>query len=296
MTLILDNEIKNNTPADAIPVDNNYKKITAYINSDVINADGSVAMKNPLHLVAADPVGDNDATRKSYVDALLPVGVIMAYGGQAAPAGRWALCNGAALASATYPKLYAVIGTRYGAGTTGTFKLPNLVGRFPIGMDATQAEFNATGKSGGSFTVPVPAHVHAMPHGHPVAHTHEHPHTHPINHDHGSVNSAAPTASHRHDMSLRQNSTPGTTGSYMMASSTGTTVAGFTGYDADSHVHAVNLPSFAGTSGAVSEATTGTSSIANTGQPTITNTSSTGVANVELQPPFVVINYIIRLD
>ena len=161
--MVLPNEILNDTPANATPVEQNYTTIEQYINSQVINRDGSVAMTAQLHLVG-DPVNTNDAARKGYVDTLLPIGVMLPYCGQTAPAGHWALCNGAALSTATYPKLYAVIGTRYGTGTAGTFKVPNMTARFPIGMDTAQTEFSSTGKMGGTFIVPVPQHQHAMPH------------------------------------------------------------------------------------------------------------------------------------
>lgn len=58
-----------------------------------------------------------------YADA--PVGAIIPYGGSTAPAG-WLLCNGAAVSRTTYSDLFAVIGTKYGAGDgTTTFNLPD---------------------------------------------------------------------------------------------------------------------------------------------------------------------------
>lgn len=82
----------------------------------------------------------------------LPPGVTMPYAGSAAPAG-WLLANGAAVLRATYPELFAVIGTTFGAGNgTTTFNLPNLCGRAVVGLDATQSEFNALGKTGGAKT------------------------------------------------------------------------------------------------------------------------------------------------
>ncbi len=58
-----------------------------------------------------------------YADA--PIGAISAYGGDVAPAG-WLLCNGAAISRTTYAELYAVIGTKFGAGDgSTTFNLPD---------------------------------------------------------------------------------------------------------------------------------------------------------------------------
>ena len=43
----------------------------------------------------------------------------------------WLLCNGAAVSRTKYANLFAVIGTKYGAGNgSTTFNVPNLAGRF----------------------------------------------------------------------------------------------------------------------------------------------------------------------
>jgi hypothetical protein len=65
--------------------------------------------------------------------ALCPVGTIMAYAGDAAPAG-WLLCNGANYVTTTYPILYSTIGARFG-GTAGNFNVPDFRGRFLRGRD-----------------------------------------------------------------------------------------------------------------------------------------------------------------
>lgn len=58
-----------------------------------------------------------------YADA--PVGAIIPYGGSTAPTG-WLICNGAAVSRTTYSDLFAVIGTKYGAGDgSTTFNLPD---------------------------------------------------------------------------------------------------------------------------------------------------------------------------
>jgi excisionase family DNA binding protein len=65
---------------------------------------------------------------------LVPAGAIVAFGGQAPPAG-WALCDGRELNRADYPALFAAIGTSWGAPTGWTFNLPDLRGRFLRGAD-----------------------------------------------------------------------------------------------------------------------------------------------------------------
>lgn len=63
-----------------------------------------------------------------YVDARMPTGTILPFGGSTAPSG-FLLCNGGAVSRTTYASLFAVIGTTYGAGDgSTTFNLPNLVG------------------------------------------------------------------------------------------------------------------------------------------------------------------------
>jgi len=72
----------------------------------------------------------------------VPAGVIQAFAGAAAPSG-WALCDGAVLDQATYPKLYAALGATWDTfahpvdGTPGVaggqFALPNLKGLYLAG-------------------------------------------------------------------------------------------------------------------------------------------------------------------
>lgn len=64
----------------------------------------------------------------------VPVGTILAYGDDTPPAGYLA-CDGSSVSNATYPALYAAIGTNWGGDGTPNFKLPDLRGRFPRGWD-----------------------------------------------------------------------------------------------------------------------------------------------------------------
>lgn len=50
----------------------------------------------------------------------------------------WLLCDGSAVSRTTYADLYAAITTTYGSGDgSNTFNLPDLRGRFPIGVGTT---------------------------------------------------------------------------------------------------------------------------------------------------------------
>jgi len=81
----------------------------------------------------------------------MPVGSIIAYGGTAAPAG-WLFCRGQSLLRDEYVDLYATIGLIYGGVGTDEFSLPDLRGRFPVGWDSGQADFDDMGESGGAKT------------------------------------------------------------------------------------------------------------------------------------------------
>jgi microcystin-dependent protein len=93
-----------------------------------------------------------------------PVGEIAMWSTNTAPTG-WLLCDGSAVSRSTYSALFAIIGTTYGAGNgSTTFGIPNLLGKFPVGKDAS-AEFDVLGETGGGKTNALgvsnlPAHNH----------------------------------------------------------------------------------------------------------------------------------------
>jgi microcystin-dependent protein len=75
------------------------------------------------------------------VDMLVPPGSIMAFGGStnAIPSG-WLLCDGRAVRSSEFTRLFQTIGTAWGSGiddddATTDFNLPDLRGRFLRGVD-----------------------------------------------------------------------------------------------------------------------------------------------------------------
>ena len=64
----------------------------------------------------------------------IPPGTMMAYGAKSIPDG-WLLCNGALVSRKAYSRLFAAIGTAWGAGDGNTtFKLPNADGRVMQGV------------------------------------------------------------------------------------------------------------------------------------------------------------------
>ena len=65
----------------------------------------------------------------------VPTGAIMSWSSVAIPDG-WLACDGRAVSRADTARLFAVIGTTYGAGDgTTTFNLPDLRGRAIVGLD-----------------------------------------------------------------------------------------------------------------------------------------------------------------
>ena len=92
----------------------------------------------------------------------VPPGTIAMHAG-ARPTG-WLNCYGSAVSRTVYPELFAVIGTRFGAGDgSTTFNLPNLVGRFPLGLGAGRAQGDTGGEAEHTLTLDeLPAHRHRI--------------------------------------------------------------------------------------------------------------------------------------
>ena len=85
----------------------------------------------------------SDLTR----DSVIPAGTIQAFGGSSIPDG-WLLCNGAALSSGQYPRLYSAISTNWGSGfpaSTNNFNLPDLRGMFLRGSGTHAIQVKAAG-------------------------------------------------------------------------------------------------------------------------------------------------------
>jgi microcystin-dependent protein len=109
-----------------------------------------------------------------------PVGEIAMWSTNTAPTG-WLLCDGTPANRSTYSALHSLMaaaGYPYGAGNgSTTFGIPNLVGKFPIGRDASDIAFDALGETGGSKVANLaagnlPAHSHSVTdggHAHPEA-------------------------------------------------------------------------------------------------------------------------------
>ena len=292
-------DLVNYTPASASPVEANFNRIEQHINQELVERDGTVAMTAQLKLVG-DPVAALDAAPKQYVDQVLPVGIIMMFGGTATPpGGRWAMCNGAEMESVAFPDLFAVIGRNFSpAGTpAGRFNLPNLVDRFAVGAGTIAA----IGAAGGNKDAVLVAHAHAGGnHAHGMEqHYHwmgNHVHGEPAR-DTGDVN-----ALHRHitdiDMYYWEDGTPwayavvhGAAGAGQGTIPMNRGKIGVT-YDGH-HFHTTG----AGTTGGPNNNNTDANSAHNTLSAYSGDTDTRGVAatNANL-PPYVGVTYIMRVS
>ena len=82
----------------------------------------------------------------------LPIGAVLEWDSDTIPE-NWLLLNGQAVSRTTYSELFALYGTRYGAGDgSTTFNLPNRKTRVSVGKDSTDSDFNTLGKTGGEKT------------------------------------------------------------------------------------------------------------------------------------------------
>lgn len=97
---------------------------------------------------------------------VVPVGTISMWAGSTAPE-NYALCDGATLLQADCPELYSIIGDTYNTGGHNElyFRLPDLTGRFVVGLDADDTDFYTLGATGGAKTVQLtvdemPSHTH----------------------------------------------------------------------------------------------------------------------------------------
>lgn len=69
------------------------------------------------------------------INTMQPAGEVTAFASSTAPTG-WLVCEGQTISRTTYARLFAAIGTRFGAGNgSTTFQLPDLRGEFIRGWD-----------------------------------------------------------------------------------------------------------------------------------------------------------------
>lgn len=293
-------------------LDSAYLKNSGGTVAGNVTFSGSVALPNPITM--------GGVTISTY--NFPPTGSIMPYAGSASPNG-WLLCDGTQYGIVTYPALYAVCGSTYdtsagqAAPTVGSFRVPILKGRMPVGLDAAITDFNTLGKSGGSTTVTItvaqmpvhkhlntaaltsgtvtitdpnhshniadPGHAHTIAdpgHGHTIA---DHTHT-------NQVTFISPAAAHAHD-NIANHVAAGTN-----AAATSPTVASIstTSLSASSNTTGITTAALIAT-GITTAAAIGTGITGSVGTGVTVTNVDTGSGNaVDNMSPYLVLNYIIK--
>jgi microcystin-dependent protein len=195
----------------------------------------------------------------------VPTGTLLMFGNADAPTG-YLLCDGQAYDKVgDYTALYNVIGTLYGSDVDH-FNVPNLQLKFPLGLGAGKA----LGDLGGSTTY---THAGSAVSNHDD-HTHEFTeivqHTHPIT-DNGHV----------HNEGYRNTGTAGTSGVQGASTANNATIA--SGCANNTTGITVNNPA-----GSVASGTTAGSNS------TLTHSVTQPNDHTTVQPPYQVVNYIIK--
>lgn len=105
-----------------------------------------------------------------------PLGVVQMWAGSSVPEG-YVLCDGQALRATEYPELYKALGTTFNmaistSGTkyttqSGYFRVPDLRGRFVVGLHDSDPDYKTRGTGGGSKAVALtkdqlPSHAHTF--------------------------------------------------------------------------------------------------------------------------------------
>lgn len=263
-TVSLPYTLVNQTKADAQEVQQNFEALKAFADGQLVQRDGSVAMAAQLQLVG-DPLASDHAARKAYVDGWFPAGGIVAYVGASAPTG-WAICNGASYAQATYPKTAAALGV-----SSGSFTVPNLVGRFPVGHWPGGSSYaDQLAETGGTKDAVVVSHAHVDP-----------DHVHYNTHGHGAGTLTAIGASAGDSRSWVKRVAAYVLGFNVQSASPGTNTQ---------LEEAGSLPNMTVT-GSTSDYT-GTTGGKTAGH----NVSTEGVSGTDQNlPPYTVVNFIIRM-
>ncbi|CAF3806490.1 unnamed protein product [Rotaria sordida] len=162
------------------------------------------SLENTSLLMSLDNVNfslsfNNENTIISENNKNFLTGEIKLYAGSSPPLAPWLLCDGSIVSRSEYSRLFSVIGTKYGEGDNSTtFKLPDLRGRVPLGVDAEQLRVSKAtdvGEEGGNanhtLTVEqLPSHSHdsgTFQNSYDGQHTHN---IHDPGHNHGGMTSS----------------------------------------------------------------------------------------------------------
>lgn len=135
---------------------------------DALSSVSSLADTLLERITAVKTTADGNATKVQALSvAAVPVGAVVPFWGLQEPAG-WLLCKGQAVSRADYKELFAVIGTRSGAGNgSTTFNIPDLRESLIYGVgdsgSFTQTMGAAVGEKSHTLTLAeMPSHSHPL--------------------------------------------------------------------------------------------------------------------------------------
>lgn len=134
-----DGETGGNTKTFNISIKNSFIANKTSI-SDVANVDEILV--NKVQGSGGINSGVYKVTKRNFIKTipLTPIGVVLPYGGVIPPFG-WELCDGTVVQKSDYNELWQIVGHNFRNPTTLpdggnlTFALPDLRGRFPLGVD-----------------------------------------------------------------------------------------------------------------------------------------------------------------
>lgn len=133
------------------------KTFTTTLTSTLISSKSeptpNVSKPDDYVLVFRTGTGLIKETRNVFVaDLAVPIGGILPYAGISPPVG-YLLCDGSEIEKTKYSDLFDVIGTTYNGAIplvgVGTFRLPDLRGRFPLGRDNMDNALTVPNTTGG---------------------------------------------------------------------------------------------------------------------------------------------------
>lgn len=230
----------------------------------------------------------------------LPIGAGLMWYSNTAPS-SFLICDGTSLSRTAYAKLFAIIGTTYGTADAASFNLPDLRQRFPLGKAAAGTGNTLAGTGGvidhthtsAAHTHTVPSHYHGMGAGATLNIT-----TATMNSGAMSANSTHTHTDSGHTHAIwRSIDLPGGGTNRRGVADTNTNAlanmnSGFANLSTEdlSHTHSIShthaAGNFAGLIGLVTGGVDGNAAMTSGS----TTPSATGTNN----PPYVVVNYIIK--
>lgn len=133
------------------------------VDEDAEADEEAIAGRVRVFAVLEDSEADEEATETP--EDIDVTGAIVLWPGATLPTG-WIKCDGAVVSQATYPDLYAILGSTWGSDAGGNFTLPDFRGRVPVGVGTgTGLSARALADTGGVethtlVTSEMPAHTH----------------------------------------------------------------------------------------------------------------------------------------